>query len=164
MTKKYTDIELYLLLREKAQLVEKTKFAVLDKTFKTGCAEKHDISIFSILGIMIDLQALNVSISHPNFNKNKVELEYLSSFIVRNLSKMSHSYRKVNSCENKTIINWMIIGSKSFESKFFDFINYLQDELGISLILPLAIPKVVNDDLNVNVDFTKKHNAEISLN
>jgi hypothetical protein len=56
----------------------------------------------------------------------------------------------------------MIIGSTAFESKFSEFIDYLQDELGISLILPLTIPKVVNDDLNV--DFTKKHNLELVLN
>ncbi len=162
MTKKYDELELYLLLRMQAKLVKQTKFAVLDKMFKTGCSEKTDISIFSILGVLMDLQALNVSILHPNLNKNKVEFEDLSSFIVRNLSKMTHSYRKVNSCENKPLINWMIIGSTAFESKFSEFIDYLQDDLGISLILPLTIPKVVNDDLNV--DFTKKHNLELVLN
>ena len=162
MNKKYDELELYLLLRTKAKLVEQTKHSVLDKIFKTGCAEKNDISIFSLLGILMDLQDLNVSISHPNFNKNKVNFEDLTSFIVRNLSKITHSYRKFLGCENKPLINWMIIGSTAFESKFSEFIDYLQDELGISLILPLAIPKVVNDDLNVC--FTKKHNFEISFN
>lgn len=157
--KKYD--ELYLLLRMQAKLVKQTKFAVLDKIFKTGCAEKNDISIFSLLGILMDLQALNVYISHPNLNKNKVEFEDLTSFIVRNLSKMTHTYRKVNCCENKPLINWLVIGYPAFKSTFADFVSYLQDELGISLVLPSATVAVI-DDLNVN--FTKKHNAEISLN
>ena len=162
MNKKYDELELYLLLRTKAKLVEQTKHSVLDKLFKTGCAEKNDISIFSILGMLMDLQSLNVVlISHPNLNKNKVNFEDLTSFIVRNLSKMTYSYRKVNGCENKPLINWMIIGSKSFESTFVNFINYLQNDLGISLILPSTTVAVVVD---LNVDFTKKHNAEISLN
>jgi len=162
--KKYD--ELYLLLRMQAKLVKQTKFAVLDKIFKTGCAEKNDISIFSLLGILMDLQALNVYIAHPNLNKNKVNFEDLTSFIVRNLSKMTHSYRKVNCCdnccENKPLINWLVIGYPAFKSTFADFISYLQDDLGISLVLPLTIPKVVNDYLNV--DFTKKHNLELVLN
>ncbi len=162
MTKKYTDIELYLLLRTQAKLVKQTKFAVLDKMFKTGCAEKNDISIFSILGLLIDLQNLNVSISHPNLAKNKVELEDLTSFIVRNLSRMKHTYRKVDGITSKPLVNWLVIGSKSFESKFADFIDYLQDDLGISLILPSQTVAVVED---LNVDFTKKkHNPKISLN
>ena len=161
MNKKYDELELYLLLRMQAKLVKQTKFAVLDKMFKTGCSEKTDISIFSILGVLMDLQALNVSILHPNLNKNKVEFEDLSSFIVRNLSKMTHSYRKVKGCENKPLINWMIIGSKSFESKFADFIDYLEDNLGISLVLPLATATVIDD---LNVDFTKKPNVELVLN
>jgi hypothetical protein len=164
MTKKYDELELYLLLRMQAKLVEQTKHSVLDKIFKTGCAEKNDISIFSLLGILMDLQDLNVYISHPNFNKNKVNFEDLTSFIVRNLSKMTHTYRKVNCCdnccENKPLINWMIIGSKSFESKFADFIDYLEDNLGISLVLPSATATVIDD---LNVDFTKKPNVEISF-
>jgi len=55
-----------------------------------------------------------------------------------------------------------VIGYPAFKSTFADFISYLQDDLGISLVLPLTIPKVVNDDLNV--DFTKKHNLELVLN
>ena len=120
MTKKYTDIELYLLLREKAQLVEKTKFAVLDKTFKTGCSATNDISIFSLLGLLLDLQSLKVSIFYPNLAKTKVNFEDLTSFIVRNLSKLKYTYRKVNGITNQPLINWMIIGSSSFESQFAD--------------------------------------------
>ena len=161
MTKKYDELELYLLLRMQAKLVEQTKHSVLDKIFKTGCAEKNDISIFSLLGILMDLQDLNVYISHPNLNKNKVNFEDLTSFIVRNLSKMTHTYRKVNCCENKPLINWLVIGYPAFKSTFADFISYLQDELGISLVLPSATVAVIDD---LNVDFTKKHNAEISLN
>lgn len=157
--KKYD--ELYLLLRMQAKLVKQTKFAVLDKIFKTGCAEKNDISIFSLLGILMDLQALNVYIAHPNLNKNKVEFEDLSSFIVRNLSKMTHSYRKVKGCENKPLINWLVIGHPAFRSTFADFINYLQNDLGISLVLPSTTVVVVDD---LNVCFTKKHNVEISFN
>ncbi|MBX9890646.1 MAG: hypothetical protein K2X94_05255 [Amoebophilaceae bacterium] len=164
MTKKYTDIELYLLLREKAQLVEKTKFTVLHKTFKTGCSATNDISIFSLLGLLLDLQSLKVSIFYPNLAKTKVNFEDLTSFIVRNLSKLKYTYRKVNGITNQPLINWMIIGSSSFESQFADFIEYLQDDLGISLVLPSTTVAVV-DDLNVDFrDFTKKHNAEISLN
>ncbi len=161
--KKYD--ELYLLLRMQAKLVKQTKFAVLDKIFKTGCAEKNDISIFSLLGILMDLQALNVYIAHPNLNKNKVNFEDLTSFIVRNLSKMTHSYRKVNCCdnccENKPLINWMIIGSTAFESQFADFIEYLQNDLDISLVLPLATTAVIDD---LNPGLTKKHNLELVLN
>ncbi len=161
MTKKYTDIELYLLLREKAQLVEKTKFAVLDKTFKTCCAEKTDISIFSILGILMDLQALSVVlISHPNVAKNKVSLEELSSFIVRNLSRMKHTYRKIDGIASKPLVNWLTIGSTAFESTFADFIDYLQNDLDISLVLPLATTAVIDD---LNPGLTKKHNIEISF-
>ena len=60
MIKKYNEVELYKLLHAQANLVKQTKHEVLDKLFKTGVAGPDDINIFSLLGILLDLQNLAV--------------------------------------------------------------------------------------------------------
>lgn len=157
MIKKYNEVELYKLLRSQANEVKQTKHEVLDKLFKTGVAGPDDINIFSLLGILLDLQNLDVEFL-VNEDKNKmVKFDDLLAFILKNDSKMAITNRKFMGTIKFPFINWILFGTEAFESKFIDFIDYLQNELHISLVLPQAkasASSVVGSDSGSSSSFT----------
>ena len=137
--KKYTDLELYMLLRLQAKLVEQTKYVALDKTFKTGVSGGNNVSIFTLLGVLIDLQKLNVFINYPNvgIEDNKIQINDLVAFIAKNYTNMHHTSKTIEGASGrKTVLNWVVLNTQTFESRFADFFDYLQNDLHISLILP----------------------------
>lgn len=161
MIKKYNEVELYKLLRAQADLVKQTKHEVLDKLFKTGVAGPDDINIFSLLGILLDLQNLDVVFLVPNQDKSKmVKFDDLLAFILKNDSKMAITNRKFMGTIKFPFINWILFGTEAFESRFIDFIDYLQNDLHISLVLPKAKPALnVGSDSGSGSSF----NPEIDL-
>ena len=157
MIKKYNEVELYKLLHAQANLVKQTKHEVLDKLFKTGVAGPDDINIFSLLGILLDLQNLAVEFLVPNEDKNKmVKFDDLLAFILKNDSKMAITNKKFMGTIKSPFINWILFGTEAFESNFVDFIDYLQNDLHISLVLPQAkvLPSNVGSDSGSSSSFT----------
>ncbi len=152
-TQKFNELELYLMLRMQSKLVEQTKHTVLDQIFKTGLSGGNNVSVFSLLGILLDLQDLNVLINLPDTNEiDKVDVSDLVSFIAKNYSKMNYTNKKFQATgDKKTILNWIILSTQTFENKFIDFIDYLQNDLHISLTLP---SNTITTKQKLNVDDT----------
>ena len=137
--KKYNELELYMLLRLQAKLVQQTKYTVIDNIFKTGVSGGKNMSIFSMLGVLMDLQNLNVFIKYPNTETtgDKITISDLITFIAKNYSNMKHTTKTIDGANGrKTVLNWIVLNTQTFESRFADFIDYLQNDLKMSLILP----------------------------
>lgn len=151
--KKYTELELYLLLRFQAQLVEQTRHAVLDNTFKHGKSDRKDLSIFSLLGVLLDLQKLNIFIDYPHTEaKDKIQFEDLVSFIAKNHKDLEHSNKTINSTTNRTVLNWLLLHNHAFENRFADFIDYVLNDLHINLVLPKPVNKQLKEKLKSDDD------------
>ena len=164
-TQKFNELELYLMLRMQAKLVEQTKYTVLDKIFKTGRSGGNNVSVFSLLGVLLDLQNLNVLINLPGANEiDKVDVSDLVAFIAKNYSKMNYTNKKFKATgDKKTILNWIILSTQTFENKFTDFIDYLQNDLHISLILP-SNTITTKQQLNVEDSLLALSKIEANLN
>lgn len=170
--KKYTELELYMLLRLQAKLVEQTKHTVLDQIMKTGVSSGKNVSIFTLLGILMDLQKLNVIIVYPDKNKDKISFDDLIAFMAKNNTKMHHTSVKIQKGPKKLILNWILLNTAMFEIRFADFIDYFLNDLNFNLILPNTLPdnnfreklKSDDDSLMLSIEAKlKKQRKELDL-